>query len=163
MVKKYVKIAKRIWRLWFIILIVIIVVVAFYNLPVAIILTVITLILFVGSYIPSFFFKSRVLRYVKKYYRITEDEIIQHFKNKQEKVRKILFELFQNQEEKDWLVVLLNNSYIFYNSDIIDKYKEFYEKGYGEKKIFTLLKKVNMETRAEVKAIQNTLDNNHRL
>jgi hypothetical protein len=78
-------------------------------------------------------------------------------------VRKILFELFQNQEEKDWLVVLLNNSYIFYNSDIIDKYKEFYEKGYGEKKIFTLLKKVNMETRAEVKAIQNTLDNNHRL
>ncbi|TFF97647.1 MAG: hypothetical protein EU541_07925 [Promethearchaeota archaeon] len=163
MVKRYIKVLKRIWRLWFIILIVVIIVVAFYNLLAAIILTIITLILFITSYIPSLFFKSRVLRYLKGYYRITQDEINQHFDDKQEKIRKVLFELFQNQADKDWLVILINNSYIFYNSDIVEKYKEFYEKGYGEKKIFTLLQKVNMETRAEVKAIQNTLKNNDRL
>lgn len=163
MVKKYIKIAKRIWRLWFLILIAIIIVVAINNLLAAIILTIITLILFVASYIPSFFFKTRLIRYLKDYYRITEDEINQRFNDKQEKVRKILFELFQNQEEKDWLIILLNNSYIFYNSDMVEKYKEFHEKGYGEKKIFNLLQKVNMETRAEVKEIKNTLDNNDRI
>lgn len=163
MVKKYIKIAKKIWRLWFLILIAVIIVVAFLHLLAAIILTVITIILFIASYIPSFFFKARVLRYLKNYYRITENEITQHFSDKQEKVRKILFELFQDQEEKDWLMVLLNNTYIFYNSDMVKKYKEFYEKGYGEKKIFTLLQKVNMETRAEVKAMENTLENNDRL
>lgn len=163
MVKKYIKIAKKIWRLWFLILIAVIIVVAFLEVLAAIILTVITIILFIASYIPSFFFKARLIRFLKKYYRITEEEITQKFNERQERVRKILFELFQNQKEKDWLVVLVNNSYIFYNSDMVKKYKEFSEKGYGEKKIFTLLKKVNMETRGEVKAIRNTLENNDRL
>ncbi len=163
MVKKYIKILKRIWRLWFLILVVVIIIVAFLNLPAAIIITVITLILFLLSYIPSFFFKSRVVRFLKDYYRITEEEIIKEFNDDPEKVRRILFELFQNQEDTDWLIVLLNNNYIFYHSDIVKKFQEFYEKGYGEKKIFTLLQKVNLETRAEVKAIKNTLESNERL
>jgi hypothetical protein len=163
MVKKYVIFLKRIWRSWFIILVIIIIILAFYNLIAAIILTTITLLLFLLSYVPSFFFKNRVLRFLKKYYRIKDDDVIKHFSNKKEKVKKVLFDLAQNQAKKDWLIVFVNNHYIYFHKDIIEKYKTLYQKGYGEKKIFDLLQKIDIETRAEIKAIKTTLEAHNRL
>jgi hypothetical protein len=154
---------KRIWRSWFIILVVIIIIVAFYEQLVAIILTAITLVLFILSYVPSLFFKNRVKRYLKKYYRIKDVDVIKHFNNKKDKVKKLLFDLAQDQEKKDWLIVFVNNHYIYFHKDVIKKYLELFQKGYGEKKIFELLQKIDIEERAEIKAIKTTLEENDRL
>jgi len=129
----------------------------------AIILTIITIVLFILSYIPSFFFKNRLLRFLKKYYRIKENDIINEFNKEKNKIRKSLFELAQNQEKRDWLLILLNSNYIFYHSDLVEKFKELYNKGYGEKEIFENLKKVDIKTRSEIKVIQETLKRNQRL
>lgn len=163
MPKKYIVFLKTIWRSWFLILVIIIIVLAIYNPLAAIILTIITIALFILSYIPSFFFKSRVLRFLKKYYRIEESDMIKEFGKDKKKIRKSLFELSQSQENRDWLIILLNNKYIFYHRDLIDKFKELYHQGYGEKEIFDMLKKVDINKRIEIKKIEETLKKNQRL
>jgi hypothetical protein len=163
MPKKYIVFLKTIWRSWFLILVAIIIILAIYNPPAAIILTIITIILFVLSYIPSFFFKNRLLRFLKKYYRIEESDIIREFGKDRNKIRKILFEMSQNQQNRNWLIILLNSNYIFYHSDLVEKFKTLYNKGSGEKEIYETLKKIDIETRAEIKAIEDTLKRNQRL
>ncbi|MBD3194722.1 MAG: hypothetical protein GF317_06690 [Candidatus Lokiarchaeota archaeon] len=163
MPKKYIVFLKTVGRSWFLILVVVILIVAIYNLLAAIIITIITIILFALSYIPSLFFKNRLLKFLKKYYRIQESDIIKDFSKDNKKVRDILFELSQTQDKKDWLIILLNGSYIFYHNDLVVKYTELYQKGLGEKEIFETLKKVDIETRAEIKKIEETLKRNNRL
>ncbi|TXT62808.1 MAG: hypothetical protein BAJALOKI1v1_850016 [Promethearchaeota archaeon] len=163
MVNKFVIVLKKIGRAWFILLVLAIIIVAFYNYIAAIVLTSITLVLFLLSYIPSLFFKSKVLHYIKKFYRIKDSDVIKKFPKNQEKVKNILFELAQDQEKKDWLIVFVDNHYIFYHKDAVEKYKNFYHKGLGEKKLFEVLTKIDIETRAEIKAIETTLKAQNRL
>ncbi|MEJ2277191.1 MAG: hypothetical protein P8Y70_05490 [Candidatus Lokiarchaeota archaeon] len=70
----------------------------------------------------------------------------------------------KNQKKKKWLIVFLDNAYIFYNEKVIQTFKELYEKGYGEKEILEEIKNhFNINTRAEIKVIENTLVNQKRL
>lgn len=163
MPKKYVVFLKTIWRSWFIILVIIIIILAIYNPLAAIILSIITIALFIASYIPSFFFKNRLLRFLKKYYRIEESDIVKGFGKEKGKIRKNLFNLSQNQEKRDWLIILINNKYIFYHSDLIEKFIELQTKGYGEKELFETFKKVDINTRAEIRTIEETLKRHNRI
>lgn len=157
MPKKWKVVLKTIGRKWFLILVVIIIIVVVYSPIAAIWMTGITLLLFLLSYIPRLFFKNKLHKFLKKYYKIEDNLIARKFKKPLEKIQDELFELSQNQEKKSWLITFLNKQYVFYHQETIEKFKEVYNKGYTEKEILDSLKDFKVNTRAEIKIIKETL------
>ena len=158
MPKKYVIFFKTVGRNWFFLPMLIIIILAIYQQFIAaIILSAIFLVLFILSYIPSLFFKNKLTRSMKKYYRIDDITLSRKLKKRLEKIREEMFQLSQNQESKSWLIVFLNKQYIFYHEKTIDKFNEIYNEGYTEKEIFDKLVEFDLKTRAEVKAILESL------
>lgn len=158
MPKNAVKIFKTIGRHWFVLLIVVILIIFMYNQNYAIWLTIIFIILFTLSYIPSVSFKNKLLNYMKEYPLITDAEISKRLMRPLEKIREEMFMLFKRQKGKKWLIIFLNKRYIFYNAYTIKKFKRLFDKGFGEKQILENLKKeINIKTRAEIKAIEDAL------
>ncbi len=152
------KFFKSIGRYWFLLSIVIILVIFSYNQEVAIWLTLILLILLTLSYIPSMSFKKKFIQAMRDYDVITDSEISKKLMRPLNYIREQMFILFKNQKRKKWLIILLNNRYIFYNFIAIQKFKELYDKGYGEKQILeNLQNELDIKTRAEIKAIEDTL------
>ena len=101
---------------------------------------------------------------MKQHYILNDDNIAQKLMCPLQEVRKKLFILSKDQKKKKWLIIFLNKRYILYNEHTIEKFKELYFKGYSEKEILENLKKqINIRTRAEIKAIENTLINQNRL
>ena len=95
---------------------------------------------------------------MRDYDVITDAEISKKLMRPLNYIREQMFILFKNQKRKKWLIILLNNRYIFYNFIAIQKFKEFYDKGYGEKQILENLQtELDIKTRAEIKAIEDTL------
>jgi hypothetical protein len=158
MPKKYIVIAKSIWRHWFWILVLIIIILAVYQEYIAaIIISVVFIVFFLLSYIPPLFFKNRLKRLMKKYYRI-EDIIVARKSNKKiNKIREKMFDLSQKQEKKNWLITFLNKQYIYYHEQTIAKFIELYNKGFSEKEIFEGLQEFELKTRVEVKIITESL------
>ncbi|MEJ2251533.1 MAG: hypothetical protein P8Y70_10065 [Candidatus Lokiarchaeota archaeon] len=163
MPKKYIVFLKSVGRRWFLLLIIILIIVALYNITLSIILTIVTLILFLLSYIPRFLLKRKMLKTMKEYYRIEEKTLIKETGKDPQKIHNIIFNFSKNQEKKKWLIVYQNDNYIFYHKDLISKFKELHDQGYGEKKIFEILKKADIQTRAEIKKIHETLRSLDRL
>ncbi|MFX1496451.1 MAG: hypothetical protein ACFFBH_02885 [Promethearchaeota archaeon] len=163
MPKNLTVILKSIGRKWFFILVIIIIIVAVFDLQLGIWITVITLILYGLSYIPNLLFSNKLKRFLKNQNTIDDKMISRQLKRKYEEIQKRLFKLSQNQKKESWLIVFLNKQYIFYNGKIIETFKELYEKGFGEKEILEELQKINVNTRAEIKAIEETLIKNDRL
>ena len=163
MPKKYVVFFKTIGRSWFLFLVVAIIIVAFYFPIIAIWMTVITLVLFLMSYIPPFFFKNKLYKFMKKYPKIDDINISKRLEKSLEKIQDQMYKLSQNQEKKKWLIVFLDKHYIFYNQEIIQKFKENYNKGLSEKEILDNLKDYKIETRSEIKNITTALIKVNRL
>jgi len=163
MPKKYIVYIKTLWRSWFVFLVIIILITAIYNPIAAIILAIITIVLFVLSFVPSLFFKNRLLRFLKKYGRIEEKDIIKEFSKDSNKIKTSIFKLSQQQMNKRWLIIFLENHYIFYHEDIVNKFKEYYNQKLGEKEIFEKMNKLEIKTRLEIKIITDTLERNRRL
>ena len=157
MPKKYIVFLKTIGRSWFLILVVIIIIVAFFNLIVAIWMASITLVLFLLSYVPKFFLRNKLNKFMKQFYKIEDELIARKFNKPLSKIREKMFELSQNQEKKKWLIVFLNKQYICYHEETIQAFKEVYNKGYSEKEILDALKEYKITTRAEIKLIEDTL------
>ncbi|MFX1410204.1 MAG: hypothetical protein ACFFA6_07620 [Promethearchaeota archaeon] len=158
MPKKYIVILKTIARNWFWILVVIIIILAILReYLTAIILSVIFIAFFLLSYIPALFFKNRLTRLMKKYYRIEDTILAKKLKKKINKVREEMFELSQKLEKKKWLIIFLNKQYIFYHEETIAKFMELFNKGFSEKEIFEGLQEFELKTRAEAKTITETL------
>ena len=157
MPKKYVVFFKSIGRRWFLILVIIIVIIAFFNPIAAIWMAGITLVMFLLSFIPRLFFKNKLHRFMKKYYKIEDELIARKFNQAINKIRDEMFELSQNQEKKKSLIVFLNKQYICYHEDTINAFKEIYNKGYSEKEMLDNLKDYKINARQEIKAIQDTL------
>lgn len=155
--KKWKVVFITIGRKWFIILLIIIIIVAIYNPIAAIWMSGITIVLFLLSFIPGLFFKNKLHKFLKKFYKIEDELIAKKFNKPLKKIREILFDLSQNQEKKDWLITFLNKQYIFYHPKTIDKFKEVYNKGYSEKEILDNLKEYKLEQRSEIKVIKETL------
>ena len=51
----------------------------------------------------------------------------------------------------------MNKQYIYYNEKVINKFKELYNKGYGEKEILDKVQNLGIKTRAEIKLIEELL------
>jgi len=163
MPKKYNAIIKALTKYWFYILVFIIIIVAVFNLVVAVWITLISIVVFGISYIPSLFFGNTLVNLMTNYYKIEDDMIARELKRPLEKVQEKMYDLAQKQENKLWLIVYLNKRYIFYHEETVEKFKELYNRGHGEKEILENLQEIDLKTRAEVKAIKDTLIKYHRL
>jgi hypothetical protein len=163
MPKKYIVILKTIGRKWFLILVVVIIIIFFITPVAAIWMTIITIILYLLSYIPELFFSRRLMRFMLKFYSLDDKTIARKLKRPLDKIQEKLFILSQKQERKNWLIIYLNKKYFFYNEKAIESFKEFYSKGLGEKEILEKLINYNIKTRAVIKTIEETLIKNNRL
>ncbi len=163
MPKKYIVIIKTIGRKWFLFLVAIILIVAIYDVIVAIWMLGITLILFLLSYVPRILFKRKLKSFLNRYYKIEDELIARKFKKPLQKIQDEMFELSQQQEKRNWLIVFLNKQYVFYHDKTISKFKEVYNKGFTEKEILDNLKDYKVTTRLEIKVIKENLVKLNRL
>jgi hypothetical protein len=108
--------------------------------------------------------KRRVLKVIREYPIIYDKEISNKLERPLDDVKNILFSLSKNQKNKKWLIVFLNQRYIFLNKRVVDNFKQLYHMGYNEKKILeNLQRNTRIKSRAEVKAIELALANQNRL
>ena len=108
--------------------------------------------------------KRSLLKIIREYPTISDKEISNKLKRPLEDVRNILFSLSKNQKKKKWLIVFLNTRYIFLNEHAVENFKQLYYMGYNEKKILEHLQRnTRIKSRAEVKAIELTLEYQKRL
>ncbi len=163
MPSKFVRTLKTIGRKWFIFLVIaILIVFIFYQLA-AIIMTIITLVLFALSYIPTLFFNKKLKNFLSDYSSIEDKIVARKLKRSLPKIQEKMHNLSKKQDKKNWLIIFMNRHYIFYNEETVEKFREYYIKGLGEKEILEKLKKSDIKIRAEIKAIEETLIENSRL
>ena len=116
------------------------------------------------TYLISLSSKRRLLKIIRDFPIISDKEISNKIERPLEDIRSSLFSLSKNQKNKRWLIVFLNNRYIFLNEQAVDNFKQLYHMGYNEKKILEHLQRsTRIKSRAEVKAIELTLANQNRL
>ena len=160
---KFVKTLKTIGRKWFLFLVIaILIVFIFYQLA-AIILTVITIVLFALSYIPTLFFNKKLKKFLSDCSSIEDKMVARKLKRSLPQIQEKMHNLSRKQDKKNWLIIFTNRHYIFYNEVTVEKFREYYTKGLGEKEILEKLKKSDIKTRDEIKAIEETLVENSRL
>ncbi len=121
-------------------------------------------VVYLVSFLISLSSKKRLLKIIREYPIISDKEISNKLKRPLEDVRNILFSLSKNQKKKKWLIVFLNTRYIFLNERAVENFKQLYYMGYNEKKILEHLQRnTRIKSRAEVKAIELTLEYQKRL
>ena len=164
MSKKDVDIFTILKKIWIFLLIGVVLIIFLFNREIAIWVTIISLVTLIIYYLPYLSFKSRMIRFMNQHSKIEDKNVAQNFGVKLDEIKEKMHKLFQSQKRKKWLIVFLSNRYIFYREDIISKFKELYYRQYNEKQIFENLKgTVNIRTRAEIKAILDTLVNLNKL
>jgi len=142
----------------------IILILYFYNQVVGLFLASLVFVVYLVSFLISLSSKRRLLRVIREYPTISDKEISNKLERPLDDVRNILLSLSKNQKKKKWLIVFLNNRYIFLNERVVENFKQLYHKGYNEKKILEHLQhNTRIKSRAEVKAIELTLTNQNRL
>ena len=135
-----------------------------YNQLIGLSLASLVFLVYLVVYIISLSSKRRVLKVIRDYPIISDKEISHKLERPLDDVRSILFSLSKNQKNKKWLIVFLNQRYIFLNERVVDSFKKLYHMGYNEKKILeNLQRNTRIKSRAEVKAIERTLSNQNRL
>jgi hypothetical protein len=118
---------------------------------------IITLVIYLVSFIPNLFFSNKFNRYIKKFHSLEDKALAKKFNKPLKLIQEKLFDLFQNQEKKNWVIIYLNKQYIFYNRESVEKFMDLYNSGFGEKEILENLQEYGIKTRAEVKAISDIL------
>ncbi len=142
----------------------IILIIYFYNRLWGIYLASFVFVVYLVFFLISLSSKKRLLKIIREYPIISDKEISHKLERPLDDVRNILFSLSKNQKKKKWLVVFLNTRYIFLNEQAVENFKQLYNMGYNEKKILEHLQRnTRIKSRAEVKAIELTLANQHRL
>lgn len=158
---KLIDIAKK---LSFYIILGIIILVFIFEQLIAIIIASIFFLIYLISYSINSSSKRRLLGLIDSYLIISDNEIADKLQRPIEEIRKILSRISKNQKNKKWLVIFLNNRYIFLNEKGVENFIQFYEQGFNEKKILESLQNVmRITSRAEVRAILNTLSDLNRL
>jgi len=135
-----------------------------YNQVVGIFLAGLVFVIYLGSFLISLSSKRSLLRVIRDYSIISDKEISKKLERPLDDIRNILFSLSKNQKNKKWLIVFLNQRYIFLNESAVESFKQLYHMGYNEKKILeNLQRNTRIKSRAEVKAIELALTNQNRL
>ena len=162
-------IVKSITRKWFVFVIILILIVAYVEwinlqrLIVAITLTIIFIVLFILHYGWTLYKAKRLEKFFDKQKRIDDKNVARILKQTLSKTQEDMFELSQKQYNKNWLITFSNKQYIYYHESIIKKFNQLYKKGYGDKEILEGLKEYKLQTRAEIKSIEDTLIKCNRL
>ena len=158
------KLIDELRKIAFYIILGIIIIVFIFNQIVAIILACSFFLIYLVYYSINFTSKKGLLGLIDSYLIISDNEIAEKIQRPLNEIRKSLSRLAKNQSKKKWLVVFLNNRYIFLNELGVENFKQSYDQGLSEKKIFESLQNVmNISSRAEVRAIQDTLAHFNRL
>ncbi|MFX1273510.1 MAG: hypothetical protein ACFFBP_21005 [Promethearchaeota archaeon] len=136
--------------------------------PVATIwICVITILLlafsFLVSYINSLFFTKKLNKTLKSHYKIDDRMVARKLKEPLKKIQEKMYDLTQYQSNKEWLIIFLERHYIYYHKEVIVKFNELYSMGSNEKEILEGLKDFDIETRAEIKSIRETLIKHNRI
>ena len=143
---------------------IILIIYIYYNQLWGIYLASLVFVVYLVSFLISLSSKKRLLKIIREYPIISDKEISNKLKRPLEDVRNILFSLSKNQKKKKWLIVFLNTRYIFLNEHAVENFKQLYYMGYNEKKILEHLQRnTRIKSRAEVKAIELTLEYQKRL
>lgn len=158
------KLIDRVKKIFFYLVLGIIILIFIFDQILAIWFACFFFLIYLVSYIITISSKRRLLRLINFYLIISDKEIADKIQRPLDDIRKILFTLSKNQKNKKWLIVFLNNRYIFLNEKGVENFTQLYERGYSEKKILESLKnEMGIRSRAEVRAIQITLANHNRL
>ncbi|MFW9902220.1 MAG: hypothetical protein ACFFDY_13220 [Candidatus Thorarchaeota archaeon] len=145
-------------------LIVAILVVFIFNRMFAILITITLLSIALLVYLFSLSFKKKLIRAMQKHLRISDMDIAAELNQPIERIRKNLIKLYKNKKRRWGLIIFLNNRYIFYNNDSVNRLLELYNNGLKEKEILEQLKEtIGLKTRAEVKAIEDTLTDHKKI
>ena len=129
MPSQFIIFVKSIVRKWFLFVIVIILIIALVgwigwkDLSVAIIVTIIFIALLILSYIPKVYFSQKLRKFMLTYYRIEDKTIAKELRRTLSDVQEKMFNMWQKQENYDWLIIFLNKHYIFYHKLTIEKFK----------------------------------------
>ncbi len=79
-------------------------------------------------------------------------------------VREAMKSIAKRQKRKDWLIAVINNRCVFYNSIFITKFRDLYNEGLNEKSIFNVITETySIRSRAEIKAIEDILINENKI
>ncbi|MFW9949045.1 MAG: hypothetical protein ACFFKA_02830 [Candidatus Thorarchaeota archaeon] len=160
---KFVKTLKTIGRKWFIFLVVIILIVFIFNQLAAIIITIITIVLFALSYIPTMLFYKKFNKFLNEFDSIDDNNVARKLKRPLAQIQERMYKLSKKQSKKTSLITFTNGHYTFYNEKIITNFKSYYNNGLGEKEVLEKLKKYDIKTRTEIKTIEETLIKHDRL
>ena len=126
-------------------------------------MTIICIVLFALSYIPTLFFNKKLKKLLPNYSSIEDKVVARKLKRSLPQIQEKMHNLSKKQSKKNWLIIFTNRHYIFYSEETIEKFRVYYTKGLGEKEILEKLKKSGIKTRDEIKAIEETLVENSRL
>jgi hypothetical protein len=160
---KFVKTLKAIGRKWFIFLVAVILIVFIFNQFAAIIITIITIVLFALSYIPTLLFHKKLVKFLNETDSIDDKTVARKLKRPLAQIQENLFKLSKKQSKNSSLIIFTNGHYCFYSEKVITYFKSYYNKGLGEKEVLEKLSKYEIKTRTEIKAIEETLIKHDRL
>ena len=126
---------KAIKKYWIFIFAVIVIAIAFTNLSIAIWITLIAIIVYLASWIPSILCSRSFKKFMKDYKTFDDITIAKKIKKPLNKIQEHMFFLSQKQNNKEWVIIYINKHYYFYNESVVKKYKALYNNGLGEKEI----------------------------
>ena len=163
MLEKFKIILLSLRKYWILIVAFLIFMISFYNVITAIWITVIVIIIYLITDVPSLIFSIKFKKFIKEYKSIDDKTISKLLKKPLKKIQEQMFLMSIKQKKKEWLVIFLNKQYIFFNEKTIEAFTKLYNAGLGEKEILEKLTNFKVNTRAQVKAIEETLIKNNRL
>ena len=150
-------------KYWILIVAFLIIIISFYNVLIAIWITVIVIIIYLITDVPSLIFSIKFKKFIKEYKSIDDKTISKLLKKPLKKIQEQMFLMSIKQKRKEWLVIFLNKQYSFFNEKTIEAFTKLYNVGLGEKEILEKLTNFKINTRAQVKAIEETLIKYNRL
>ena len=154
---------KAIKKYWIFIFAIVVIAISFNNLTTAIWITLIAIIVYLTSWIPSIIFSYHIRKILNAHQTLDDKTIAKLMRKDLSRIQKHLFLLSQKQDKKDYVIIYINKHYMYYHKDIIERYKTLYHKGLGEKEILEDFNNTFIKTRPEVKAIDDVLIKTNRL
>ena len=151
-------------KIYFYLVLVVALIIFLYNQILALWLATFIFIIYFSVFFITVSSKKNLLKSLQEYLLISDTEIAKKLQRRVDDIRRDLFSLAKNQKKKKWLIVYLNKRYLFLNMQAVEIFIQLYSRGFNEKQIFENLQpRMKIKSRAEVKAIQNTLANQNRL
>ena len=160
---------KRIWffikRSWFILMIIIVLILFFIghfeNISSLMVSAIVILSVTIAGLILQIVLTMLKFRsfktYLESHKRIDDTSIARGLSNELVTVRRQLSELMKD-EKCPGLIILLKNTYIYYNSNTLESFKKLYEGENFNDKVYTILSKHYDLHKHEVQAIRKRLE-----